>query len=116
MLQKKLIIDTETKIDFIEVEEINYITADSVGSEIHTVCAAKYYSNKTLSFFESSLSGTFFRINRNTIINLSYIENINKLSRKIRIKGNIILSISTRQLKVLSNRLKIISTRSSENT
>ncbi len=116
MLQKKLIIDTETKIDFIEVEEINYITADSVGSEIHTVCAVKYYSNKTLSFFESSLSGTFFRINRNTIINLSYIENINKLSRKIRIKGNVILSISTRQLKVLSNRLKIISTRSSENT
>jgi len=111
MLQKKLILDTETKIDLIEIERITYITVDSFSSEIYIENGIKYHSNKTLTFFESSLPESFFRINRNTIVNLSHIENINKLSRRIKIKHDINLCISTRQLKSLTNHLKRISVR-----
>ena len=110
MLQKKLILDSETKIDLIEIEKITYITVDPISSEIHFVDSSKCYSNKTLNFFESSLPETFFRINRNTIVNLSNIENINKLSRQIQIKGDF-LCISARQLRNLANHLKRISVR-----
>ncbi|MBV5280865.1 MAG: LytTR family transcriptional regulator DNA-binding domain-containing protein [Paludibacter sp.] len=111
MLQKKLILDSETKIDLIEIEKITYITVDSFSSEIHLADGTKCHSSKTLRFFESSLPDTFFfRINRNTIANLSHIENINKLSRQIQIKGDI-LCISTRQLRSLANHLKQISVR-----
>lgn len=111
MLQTKLILDSETKIDLIEIENITYITVDSISSEIYFVGGIKYHSNKTLIFFESSLPETFFRINRNTIVNLSHIENVNKSSHKINIKGNVSLCISTRQLKNLINHLKQISAR-----
>lgn len=111
MLQKKLILDSETKIDLIEIEKITYITVDSFSSEIHLVDGTKCHSSKTLSFFESSLPDVlFFRINRNTIVNLSHIENVNKLSRQIQIKGDF-LCISTRQLRSLANHLKQISAR-----
>ena len=112
MLQKKLIIDSESKIDLIDIEKITYITVDSFSSEIYFVDGAKYHSSKTLNFFQSSLPDTlFFRISRNTIVNLQHIENVNKLSRKIKIKGDVVLCVSARQLKNLVSHLKQISTR-----
>lgn len=111
---RKLILDSETKIELIEIEKITYITVDSIRSEIHFVDSSKCYSNKTLNFFESSLPEIFFRINRNTIVNLSNIENINKLSRQIQINGTF-LCISARQLRNLANHLKRISARSTQN-
>ena len=114
IMLRKLILDSETKIELIEIEKITYITVDSIRSEIHFVDSSKCYSNKTLNFFESSLPEIFFRINRNTIVNLSNIENINKLSRQIQINGTF-LCISARQLRNLANHLKRISARSTQN-
>jgi len=112
MLQQKLIIDSESNIDLIEIEKITYITVDSFSSEIYFVDGPKYHSCKTLSFFESSLPETlFFRISRNAIVNLLHIENVNKLSRKIKIKGDVVLYVSARQLKNLVTHLKQISVR-----
>ena len=109
MLQRKLILDSEFKIDLIEIEKITYITVDSFSSEIHFVDGTKCNSSKTLSFLESSLPDTFFKISRNTIVNLSHIENVNKLSHKIKIEGDIALCASTRQFKNLIKHLKRIS-------
>lgn len=111
MLQKKIILDSETKIYIIDIERITHIHVDSISSEIYTEYGIEYHSNKTLTFFESSLPESFFRINRNTIVNLSHVENIDKLSRRIKIKHDINLFISTRRLKCLTNHLKRISVR-----
>lgn len=111
MLQKKIFLESETKIDLIKIDKIAFITTDSFSSVIHFVDSSKCFSNKTLIFFESSLSEAFFRINRNTIVNLSHIENVNKLHSKIKIEGNVDLCVSIRQLRNLVNHLKQISIR-----
>jgi len=116
MLENKLILDSESKIDLIEIQKITHITVDAYCCEIYFIEGTKCHSSKALSFFESSLPDSlFFRINRNTIVNLLHIENVNKLSRKIKIKGDIVLCISARQLKNLVNLLKQTAARSKLN-
>ena len=117
MMPKKIILDSDTKIDVLDIGEITHITVDSVCVKIHLLNGANYHSNETLSSFETSLpSDMFCRINRNTIVNISYIVNINKLTRKLIIEGNIVLCVSARQLKNLTKRLKPNLIRSSRNS
>lgn len=115
MLHEKLILECETKVEIIDSSRITHITIDSFNSEIHFTDNTKCYSNRSLSFFESSLPENFFRVNRNTIINIAYIENINKITRKIQIEKSIVLCVSIRQMKNLINRLKLVSLRSTQN-
>lgn len=116
MIQKKIILDSDTKIDVVEIGKITHITVDSVRVEIHLLNEGIVYSNETLSSFETSLPlDMFCRINRNTIVNIFYITNVNKLTRKLTIEGNIVLCVSARQLKNLTKRLKPNLIRSSRN-
>ena len=116
MIQKKIILDSDTKIDVVEIGKITHITVDSVRVEIHLLNEGIVYSNETLSSFETSLPlDMFCRINRNTIVNIFYITNVNKLTRKLTIEGNTILCVSARQLKNLTKRLKPNLIRSSRN-
>ncbi|HOR40384.1 MAG TPA: LytTR family DNA-binding domain-containing protein [Paludibacteraceae bacterium] len=117
MIRKKIILDSETKIDLIDIEKITYIVLNSTNTEIHLITGDKYFSSKTLAFFESSVpDNVLFKINRNTIVNLSYIASINKLTRKITIESDVSLCVSARQLKILIKRLKPILIRSSTNS
>jgi len=116
MLQKKLIIDSETKIDLINTTKITHITIDTCSSYIHFADNSKYSCNKSLIYFETTLPDTFIRVNRNSIINIEYIENINKIARKITIEKGVVLCISCRQMKNLIKRLNLISLRSTHNT
>ena len=116
MIQKKIILDSDTKIDVVEIGKITHITVDSVRVEIHLLNEGIVYSNETLSSFETSLPlDMFCRINRNTIVNIFYITNVNKSTRKLTIEGNTILCVSARQLKNLTKRLKPNLIRSSRN-
>lgn len=111
MLQKKLILECDTKIELIDTTKITYISIDTYSTEIHFTDNYKCYSNKSLNFFESSLPDNFVRVNRNTIINISYIMKINKITRKIQIEKNIVICVSFRQMKNLIKRLNLISLR-----
>ena len=51
MIQKKIILDSETKIDLIDIEKIASIILNSTNTEIHLITGDKYYSSKTLAFF-----------------------------------------------------------------
>lgn len=115
MIQKKLILDYETKIDLIDIEKIVYVTIDSTNTVIHLITGSKYSTNKTLTFFENYAPDIFFKINRNTIVNLSYIISINKLTRKIIIEDDVVLCVSSRQLRLLAKHLKPILIRSKGN-
>ena len=115
MLQKKLILECESKIDLIDTTKITHITVNSFHSEINLIDNSKFYSNKSLNSFESSLPETFIRVNRNSIINIGYIENINKVTRIIQIEKGIVFCVSNRQMRSLIKRLKQLSVRSSQN-
>ncbi len=115
MLQKKLILDSETKIELIDITKITHFSIDVYSTEIHFVDNYKCYSNKSLNFFESSLPDNFVRVNRNTIINISYINNIDKVNRMIQLEKNVLVCVSCRQMKNLIKRLNLISLRSTQN-
>ncbi|MDX9697261.1 MAG: LytTR family transcriptional regulator DNA-binding domain-containing protein [Bacteroidales bacterium] len=116
MLQEKIILECESKIDFIDTTKITHITIDSFNSQIHLADNSKFYSNYSLSFFESSLPETFIRVNRNSIVNIGYIKNIYKTTRKVQIERGIELCVSTRQMRTFIKRLKQLSARSTQNT
>jgi len=114
MFENKLILECESKIDIIGISKITHITTDSIKSVIHLADNSKYYSNKSLNHLESLLPPTFVRVNRNSIVNIGYIENINKTNRVIQIENDIVLYASTRQIRYLINRFKELSARSAQ--
>lgn len=116
MINKKIILDTETKIDLVDINKITYINLNSTSTEIYLITGDKHSSNKSLAFFENYAPDVLFKINRNTIVNFSYITSINKLTRKITVEGNIVLCVSSRQLKILIKRLKPIPIRSTKDS
>ena len=116
MFENKLILECESKIDIIEISKITCITTDSYKTVIHLADNLKYYSNKSLNFLESALPSTFIRVNRNSIVNIEYVKNINKTNRIVQIESGIFLCASTRQIRSLINRMKELSARSTQNS
>lgn len=107
MLPHKIVITGESRIELVDIESILYIVADVYGAVIYMEDRQRLCCNKTLCFFEQYLPDFFFRINRNTIISIPHIIKINKSSREIILKGEIVLSPSIRKLRELTNHLSI---------
>lgn len=114
MFENKLILECESKIDVIGISKITHITTDSIKSVIHLADNSKYYSNKSLNLLESSLPTTFIRVNRNSIVNIEYIKNINKTNRIVQIESGFAFCASTRQIRCLINLFKELSARSAQ--
>jgi DNA-binding LytR/AlgR family response regulator len=115
MLPKKLFLECDSKIELIDTDKIKFISIDAYNTKIHFTDNTKSYSNRSLISFESSLRDNFIRINRNNIVNIFYIENIDKVTRMISVEKNILLLASYRQMKNLIKRLNLISIRSTKN-
>lgn len=105
MLQDKLMIECESKVDLIDVRNVIQIFNDSVCTEFHMSNGEKLICSKSLKFFETKLPQYFYRTNRNTIINLIYVVKVNKKARTITLTNNHTTTISVRNLKGLLEHL-----------
>lgn len=73
---ERVVVKTGTKIKIIPVHEIHYIEADDDYVNIHTT-EGEYLKNKTMSFFEKSLSPKdFVRVHRSFIVKIDQITKI----------------------------------------
>lgn len=113
MLQK-LIIHCEPKIVIVDITKITHVCIDDYTTSIHFIDKSKCNCNcnKSLYYFESSLPKNFTKVNRNTIINVDYIEIINKTNRIIQLKNDIQIIASIRKIKLLITHLDEILLRS----
>jgi len=95
---------TFTAIDSIEIftiRDIVYCKAENNYTMVHATKKNAFVS-KTLGRYEELLSPYgFFRINRSYLINLKYVERVNKSSSEIIMEGDIKLQISSRRKKDL---------------
>lgn len=74
-----LFINTGRQSKFIKVNSIKYISAADVYSEVFTADGAKFLLLKPLAKWEQTLPAkNFTRIHRSTIINLEYVEQVEK--------------------------------------
>lgn len=77
---KRLLINTTEKTYTIKLEDIVRLEASDCYTEIYTVNKQKIVASKVLKEFEKSLSEhpNFIRVHRSHIININFLENINK--------------------------------------
>ncbi len=115
MFENKLIFECESGIDVSGISKL-HISVDSYMTLIYPDNNSKYFSNKSLNFLETALLSNFIRVNRNSIVNIEYVKNINKFNQIVQIESGIFLCASTRQIRCLINRFKELSARSTQNT
>jgi len=83
--QRYILIKNKGVIKKINIEDISHITCSGYLSTIHLLNDNKNYSHcKLLKEYEVELMGKgFYRINRNTLININYIFEINFINKPI---------------------------------
>jgi len=86
-----LFINTGRQSKFIKINRIKFISAADVYSEVYTDDGAKFLLLKPLAEWEQKLPGkNFMRIHRSTIVNLEYVEKVEKwfnYSYQIHLRG-----------------------------
>ena len=107
----RLFINSDGVSKFIKINSILYITAEKDYSFINMVNGKKLLVLKTMSEWEERLTPKFFsRIHRSTIINLEYIEKVEKWfnsSYRVYLKGiNEPMQMSRRYAAKLKERFK----------
>lgn len=70
----RLIVKDHDSIQFIKLEEIVHLDADSNYTHIHLVSGEKITTSKTLKDYEMTLPSTFFRIHQSHVINLHQVK------------------------------------------
>lgn len=107
---ERLFVKTGTKIDVVPVETVIKIEAQDDYVEIHTA-DKKYLKNDTMNYLEKVLPAkTFTRVHRSHIINLNYINKIEKYGKEsyvVILKDGSTVNVSKSRIKELKNQLGI---------
>lgn len=102
---KTIIIKEKNKTSQVKVSEITHITCDSYISDINLLENKNTINvSKLLKNFEEELSGVgFFRANRNTLINIKNVDNLQTRKNKccIILVNKTEIEISNRKLSML---------------
>ncbi len=81
--KERILLTVNNQPKFIVLSEIVSIKADANYSWIHTICGEKFIVRKLLKDWEKFLPEKYFiRIHQSYIINLTHIENVEKLSNR----------------------------------
>ena len=107
-LNDKIIFKIRDHYEYLAVENILYISAERQYSSINAANNKRYILKRTLSRWEEMLPGKYFvRIHRSTLINLNYVNKIQKDENntyKIHLNNSeIVLEVSRRFYKNLKN-------------
>ena len=99
LLQQKISVESNSKIDFIPLAEIVYLEASGNYTKIHLADKSVLLSSHTLKYFTEHLpSNLFIRINHGFLINTYHLKTIEKSSDLNAIlTGNIKIPISYRK-------------------
>ena len=108
VLQKKLVVHTKTKTEYISLNEIIYLQGDGNYTNIH-LANNKIYVAKTLKEYEEMLCNSdspFMRVHKTYIVNTNFILNVNRgENNTIVLKNNSNLEISRRKKQELIEKL-----------
>lgn len=107
--QDFIAIPTIEKIEFIKTNSIIYCQSDGKYTEFYLTEKRKIVSSKNLGEYENLLDDTvFFRIHNSYIVNLNFVQNINKAAGNyVELGNNISLPIAKRRQDSLHKFLKI---------
>lgn len=98
LLNKKLAIPGYDKLNFLNINDIVALEADSRYTFIYTSDGNKILSSKNLGEYEDLLeSPYFFRCHKSYIINTFHIKSFDKSSLEITLTNNIKAEVSTRK-------------------
>jgi len=105
-----IFIDSGNNFSFLRINSIVIISASGIYTDIFTNKSVKLISNKSMKEWETRLpQNTFVRIHRSVIINIDYIEKIDKwfnYSYQVYMKNyDKPLTISRRYLSAIKNRM-----------
>lgn len=97
---QKIIITDKDVIKVISIEDILYFSCESYITTIHTVDKGKISIVKLLKHFEEDLAAFgFFRINRNYLVNMKYVDAIHTAGNAfVELFNHTKLAISCRKL------------------
>ncbi|MRX48504.1 LytR/AlgR family response regulator transcription factor [Pedobacter puniceum] len=92
---KKIIINTQDYIHFINQQDILYCKSDDCYTNIHLINNDSFMVCKSLAMFSKELcSVVFIRVNQSYLINRNFVKFIDKKSKKIHLYNNMEISIS----------------------
>lgn len=99
--EKKIVLQTRTKTEFIQLSRISYLQADLNYTSIFLCDESRIVVSKTLKEFEEMLcdaDSTFIRIHKKYILNINHIQSIERGEECYAItKGNTKLEVSRRR-------------------
>ncbi|RMB60942.1 DNA-binding response regulator [Dokdonia sinensis] len=107
--QDFIAIPTVNKIEFIKTNTITYCRSDGKYTEFHLKDKRKVVSSKNLGEYEQLLDDkVFFRIHNSYIVNLNYVQNINKSAGNyVELGDHISLPIAKRRQESLARFLRL---------
>ena len=83
-LHRYLLIENENRIQRVKIDSIIYFIYDDLCVKIHLEDGSILASTKTLKYYEELLSHrAFYRINKCTLMNMHFIKEYIKSTRKI---------------------------------
>lgn len=95
---KKIIINTQDYIHFINQQDILYCKSDDCYTNIHLVNNDSFMVCKSLAMFSKELcSVVFIRVNQSYLINRNFVKFIDKKSKMIHMLNNVIIPFSLKQ-------------------
>lgn len=105
---ERLFVKTGNKIDVVPVEDIVRIEALDDYVEIYTA-SRKFVKKETMNFLEKSMpENTFIRVHRSSIINVNYIEKIERYGKEsylVILKDKSKINVSKSRIKELKTQL-----------
>lgn len=104
---KKLLLNEKTRTHFVDIKDISHLSCEGYLTIIH-INSKQITISKQLKMFEDELSGLcFFRVNRNTIINLTHTKMFCfKPSPFIELNNGCKFRISRRRISKIKDHLK----------
>lgn len=96
--QKKLAVPNNEKLEFINVNDIICLKADTKYTHIYVVGKIQLLSSKNIGEYEDILDAPCFqRIHRSWIINVNYLESFDRSTLEVFMTDGIICEVSTRK-------------------
>jgi two-component system LytT family response regulator len=107
---QKLVLNTKTKVEYVNLSDITYLKGDGNYTMIHLNNSTKHYVAKTLKEYEDILcqqsNDPFVRIHKSYIANISFIKHLEKGEEcSLILNDNTRLDVSRRKKQELLNKL-----------
>jgi two-component system, LytTR family, response regulator len=91
-------IKSASKIDFVPIKEIIYLTADLSYTEIISENHSKILASKPINDFDLFLTHySFYRINKSVLINLQQVHSYNRKNNQVIMKNKDVLDVARRR-------------------